>query len=130
MITFSRNRIEIEEDVKEDTPKWKVSLERQLSQCIKEEYSEELISKFENVKNVNSLCKKISKSVLNSIYEEDILKSISIASKIEYDSDMNDDSKLKISKKLRRSFQSEYLEFLRYEILDSISRLKKEWLNI
>lgn len=125
MIVFNRT-VENIEEVEEIIPKWKISLEKQLSKCIRDEYFEELNLKFNNVKNLNKLCKNISKSVLNSVYEEDILKSIDA----NYNLNMSDEDKLKITRKLKRNFQSKELEFLRYEISDSISRIKKEWLSL
>lgn len=126
---FNRS-VEDVEEIEEVTPKWKISLEKQLSKCIKDVYSEEICLKFSEIKNMNSLCKKISKSVLNSIYEEDIIKHISLSSNIKYSTDMSEEDKLKISKKLKNSFNDKELEFLRYEVSDSISRLKKEWLSV
>lgn len=133
MITVSKICIDNKEDeifVEDSIPDWKVSLSKQLYQCIKAEYSLEIISKFESVKRVNSLCKKVSKSVLNSIYEEEILEAIADIFEISNISELDDDMKLKVSKKLKKCFLKEELEFLRDEVCDSISRLRKEWLNI
>lgn len=130
MITVNKNKITVEEEMIDDVPLWKMTLSKQLYQCIKLEYSSEISSKFENAKSVNVLCKKVSKSVLNSIYEEDILESIALVLNIKNILNAGDEIKLKVSRKLKRCFLDDELEFLRDEITDSISRLKKEWLNI
>lgn len=122
---------EKDENIVEDiTPDWKITLSKQLYQCVKLEYSSEIALKFENAKSVNSLCKKVSKSVLNSLYEEDILEAIADVSKIKNILESDDKTKLKASRRLKKCFLSDELEFLRDEIYDSISRLKQEWLNI
>lgn len=130
MITVNKNKITVEEETIDDVPLWKMTLSKQLYQCIKLEYSSEISSKFENARSVNVLCKKVSKSVLNSIYEEDILESIALALNINNILNSSDEIKLKIARKLKKCFMNEELEFLRDEVTDAISRLKKEWLNI
>lgn len=133
MITVSRMNKEDKEDeiiIDDVVPNWKITLSKQLYQCVKSEYSSEIILKFENVKSVNSLCKKISKSVLNSLYEEDILEAIASVLNVKNILESDDEIKLKTSRKLKKCFLCDELEFLRDEIYDSISRLKKEWLNI
>lgn len=111
-------------------PDWKHELYKQLYKCIKLEYSTEIDFKFESVKNIDKLCKQISKSVLNSIYEEDILKTVAEISNIKDVLNLDDKVKTNVAKKLKEYFLNEELEFLRDEINDSISRIKKEWLNL
>ena len=133
MITVSRiNKVSKEDEVvvNDNIPSWKIALSKQLYQCVKSEYSSEIILKFENVKSVNSLCKKITKSVLNSIYEEEILEAIANIFNVKDIIELDEEVKLKTSRKLKKCFLDDELEFLRDEICDSISRLKKEWLNI
>lgn len=133
MITVSRiNKVSKEDEVvvNDSIPSWKIALSKQLYQCVKSEYSSEIILKFENVKSVNSLCKKITKSVLNSIYEEEILEAIANIFNVKDIIELDEEVKLKTSRKLKKCFLDDELEFLRDEICDSISRLKKEWLNI
>lgn len=131
MITVKKENITKENyDIMTTVPEWKVILSKQLYQSIKLEYSSEIHSKFDNIKSVNVLCKKISKSVLNSVYEEDILESIALILNIYNILDASDEIKLKVCKKLKKYFLHEEMEFLRDEVMDSMSRLKKEWLNI
>lgn len=133
MITVSRiNKVSKEDEVvvNDSIPSWKIALSKQLYQCVKSEYSSEIILKFENVKSVNSLCKKITKSVLNSIYEEEILEAIANIFNVKDIIELDEEVKLKTSRKLKKCFLDDELEFLRDEICDSISRLRKEWLNI
>ena len=133
MITVSRiNKVSKEDEVvvNDSIPSWKIALSKQLYQCVKSEYSSEIILKFENVKSINSLCKKITKSVLNSIYEEEILEAIANIFNVKDIIELDEEVKLKTSRKLKKCFLDDELEFLRDEICDSISRLKKEWLNI
>lgn len=130
MITVSMINKQEEIVIDDIVPNWKITLSKQLYQCVKSEYSSEIILKFEDTKSINSLCKKISKSVLNSLYEEDILEAIANILNIKNVLESDDEIKLKTSKKLKKYFLSDELEFLRDEVCDSISRLKKEWLNI
>lgn len=113
-----------------EIPEWKIVLNRQLYQCIKMEYTSEILLKFEHVKNINVLCKQIAKSVLNSMYEEEILEAIATCFNVDNVLELDADSKIKMSKKLKNCFLEDELEFLRDEVNDSISRIKKEWLNI
>lgn len=130
MITVSMINKQDEIVIDDIVPNWKITLSKQLYQCVKSEYSSEIILKFEDTKSINSLCKKISKSVLNSLYEEDILEAIANILNIKNVLESDDETKLKTSKKLKKYFLCDELEFLRDEVCDSISRLKKEWLNI